>query len=720
MSLFNEQVRNDLQRLFAVTGRRCYLIGSLDGGFPDLGHHLPGEMGGVWTPPVKLADGFWFGLSLTGNEHETHWMHGPTCKSFTMQPGKVKREFLLQVGSASIEVAQRFFIPDHEPGVLLDLTLHNKSEVALQLTLTWLVRWDIQGAWWSHWPDRPDEAQFVDGWGGIVAWDSGHDSWSGVMLSDRVPDRHRIGPDLWGPERTGSLQGEEGVKRGGILPDPAALQGAGMSGRLDYNLALQPGERHALRFALAGGTDGPSCARQKVTGLLAEHDALLRTKMVGQKRLIGAASSIETPESGMDRAYSLQNLCMDMLTLEMPGVARGAVAGLPSFAWFFGCDTYYSVSGLLIAGQAETAISNLRLLANNARWQGGRIPHEITPTGRLFNPGNSVETAQFVTSVERAYRWTGDRAFLQEMYGVCKEGIFDYLLGECDPEHTYLPDGPGLLELRSAGHGRKLDVAAALHQGLRSLAYLARSVSDPETVARCVEVRLKVRDSIDRHFWVADRGEYIWRIEEDLSVWPEELAQSYVMMEMGVLDGSNAQDAARLTSLFGKVEGPEHTGPTGMIHPGTSDFVMPVQNAIVALAEFQYGRPDRGLWYLQRMSDLCGQAMPWAIPEFEAPEGSDRACFLQLWSSAAYNWLMVQGWFRLQPDPDRGIVLVRPQLPSNWQTVKVRNLTLWGKRYDLSLRRAGNQIEFSVTPRAGGNEHPFCLDPAAGLVTMFV
>ncbi len=532
------------------------------------------------------------------------------------------------------------------------------------------------------------------------------------MLSDHVPHRHKIGSNLWGPEQTGSLQGEEGVKRGGILPDPAALQGAGISGRLDYALVLQPGERHVFSFALAGGVDGPACARQQVTEMLAKRDALLSAKLVGQEALIGAASRIETPEPGIDRAYSLQNVCMDMLTLEMPGVACGAVAGFPSFAWFFGCDTYYSISGLLMAGQTEAAISNLRLLANIARRQGGRVPHEITQTGKLFNPGNAVETAQFVISVERAYRWTGDRAFLQEMYGVCKEGIFDYLLGECDPEHTYLPDGPGMLELRSASRGRKLDVAAALHQGLRSLAYLAGSISDPQTIARCEEVRLKVRESIDRYFWVADRGEYVWRVEHDLSVWPEEPAHSYVMMEMGVLDGSNAQDAARLTSLFGKVEGPEHTGPKGMIHPGTSDFVMPIQNAIVAQAEFQYGRPDHGLWYLQRMAELCDRGMPWAIPEFEVMRGGYRPCFLQLWSSAAYNWLAVQGWFRLLPNPDRGVVLVRPQLPAEWQEVHVRNLRLWGERYDLSLQRKEGEIQFNVVPLNGSHSHPFQLDLA--------
>jgi len=57
---------------------------------------------------------------------------------------------------------------------------------------------------------------------------------------------------------------------------------------------------------------------------------------------------------------------------------------------------------------------------------------------------------------------------------------------------------------------------------------------------------------MDRHFWVADRGDYVWRIEQDLSLWPDEPAQSYVMLEMGVLDGSNEQDAARLTSLLEK------------------------------------------------------------------------------------------------------------------------------------------------------------------------
>lgn len=715
MKLNFDEAEGDNKRLFAVAGRRAFLIGSMHGGFPDLGHHLPGEMGGLWTFPVKLADGFWFGVSK-GDTSAVQWMYGEACTRSYMHPGEAVREYGLAVDELNIEATQQVYVPDEEPGVVINLTLRNAAQEAAKLSLQWLVRWDVQGAWWSEWPDRADEARYEGEWGGIAAWDSEHAEWCGAMVSNMLPKGHEIGPELWGPEQTGSLVGAEGLKRGGILPNPEELQGAGISGRLDYSISLGPEESKTISFAIAGGARGYAFAREKATDLLVRNAELWREKVARQERVLESASRIETPVPSMDQAYSLQNLCMDMLTMEAPGVAVGVVAGLPSFAWYFGCDTYYSVSGLLVSGQREAAISTLRLLANYARVQGGRVPHEITPTGRLFNPGNPVETGEFVTSVERVYRWTGDRAFLEETYGVCKEGIFDYLLGECDPDGTLLPDGPGLLELRSAGRGKKLDVAATLHQGLRSLEYLAGAVGDSETAARCKDVREKVGQAIEEHFWLPERGEYAWRIEQDLTVQPDEPAHTYVMMEMGVPDGKDA----RLGGLFEKVEGPEHTGPKGIIHPGTKDFVMPIQNAIVALAELQYGRPEQGLWYLERMAELCGQATPWAIPEFEGKVGGDKACFMQLWSSAAYNWLMVQGWFRLLPNPDKGIVWVRPQLPAEWDSARVENLMLWGKRYDLALKRENGGISFSATPLSGESTHPFRVDADPDLPAVFV
>ena len=44
---------------YLTPGDRALVIGTQDGAFPDLGWHVPGEMGGVWAPPLKLLDGFW-------------------------------------------------------------------------------------------------------------------------------------------------------------------------------------------------------------------------------------------------------------------------------------------------------------------------------------------------------------------------------------------------------------------------------------------------------------------------------------------------------------------------------------------------------------------------------------------------------------------------------------------------------------------------------------
>jgi hypothetical protein len=700
---FTQTIVDDLKRPYVLAGRRCYLIGQMDGAFPDMGHHLPGEMGGLWVFPLKLADGFWFGLAARQTDSsvgETQWLCGDNCRSFTLKPGGAERDFTLslELGSGEVTARQQMFVPEQEPGVLIDLTIHNAGALAVQLTLTWVVRFDIQSAWWSNLPDRPDTARLDSASGAILAHDTLHPEWAACALASAQAGRHSIGPDLWGPEVTSSLNGEE-VRSRGLLRNPGELQGQGISARLEYDLELAPGGHQTLHFVLAGGDQGERYALQSAQDILTYRQDLWREKVRSAEQVVESSAIVTSPRPDMDRVFLLQGPCLDMLTLDIPALGRCAAAGYPSFAWLFGCDSYYSVPGMLVCGQDEAALENLRILARYAREQGGRVPHEITPTGEVFNPGNTVETGQFVTAVERAFRWTGDRPFLEEMYGVCVDGIFGYMLGECDPGGSLLPDGYGLLELRSAGRGKKLDVACSLFQALHSLAYLAAAMGDGERAERCLHLAGRVRERVDRYFWVEDRQEYVWRIEPNLSARPDEPGHSYAALEMGLLGEG---DAERIATLFAATEGPGHTGPQGVIHPGTEDFVMPIQNAIVALAEFRYGRPDKGLWYLERMAELCGHFMPWAIPE-HAGAG---ACFVQLWSSAAYNWLVAQGMLRLNPDPLTNRVAVQPQLPNSWNRLDVSNLPLWGGRFDLRLERGGDGITFTSHVRQSGDREP--------------
>ena len=51
-------------------------MGAQDGSYPATGFHTRGEMGGFWTPPVKLLDGIWFragGSWLTASRYTSGW-----------------------------------------------------------------------------------------------------------------------------------------------------------------------------------------------------------------------------------------------------------------------------------------------------------------------------------------------------------------------------------------------------------------------------------------------------------------------------------------------------------------------------------------------------------------------------------------------------------------------------------------------------------------------
>ena len=46
------------------------MIGTQDGNFPDMGDHVPGEMGGSWVHPIKLIDGFWAAVRDLATDQE--------------------------------------------------------------------------------------------------------------------------------------------------------------------------------------------------------------------------------------------------------------------------------------------------------------------------------------------------------------------------------------------------------------------------------------------------------------------------------------------------------------------------------------------------------------------------------------------------------------------------------------------------------------------------
>ena len=70
-------VARDLaDRRSLVVGDRFWSMGAQDASYPATGFHTRGEMGGFWTPPIKLLDGLWFradGTWLKGTRYTSGW-----------------------------------------------------------------------------------------------------------------------------------------------------------------------------------------------------------------------------------------------------------------------------------------------------------------------------------------------------------------------------------------------------------------------------------------------------------------------------------------------------------------------------------------------------------------------------------------------------------------------------------------------------------------------
>jgi hypothetical protein len=138
-----------------AAGTRAYSIGFEDGRFYGNGWHITGEMGGVWTPPLKLVDGVWFGLD--GN-----WI-GPATK---FSSGWGYTHFDLP-DTAGLGVRRTDFVPDGGRGALFGLTITNPGaggtvtlSVDAHSELLGQYPWGFSGVTPNASDNIPDEGTF--------------------------------------------------------------------------------------------------------------------------------------------------------------------------------------------------------------------------------------------------------------------------------------------------------------------------------------------------------------------------------------------------------------------------------------------------------------------------------------------------------------------------------------------------------------------------------
>ena len=691
------------------------MVGHQNGSFPDLGWHVKGEMGGIWNHPIKLMDGFeltvdWGDLSLKLD----------SATSFINYPFANKHTYDLSVNNLQIERLQ--FVPDGKEGILIQYKLENLSKNTQNLNLVFNGFADLIMVWLGEQTqmiDGEDKAEFLKNIGAWLIKDY-QNPWYVIFGSNMRPSEHSSGK--------------------------STHPGMGIAGNLTYEITLQPNEIQLINFTIAGSYLSKEQA-------LATYDSIQNTSInyLKSKKLryseLAEQSKLIIPDKDLQEAFEWLKYNCDWLIRDVPEIGRGITAGIPDYPWWFGVDSEYALQGYMAIGQTGIVTNTIHLIdsVSNVINGNGKILHEMSTNGAVFNKGNINETPQFVSLIWQTYLWNGDVQFLKKYFPTVKKGL-NWLLSENDSNKNLFPDGFGMMEIHGLD-SEMIDVAVYTQKAFADASNMAIELGEDTLAIEYGEVAHILKDKINEEFWSEDFSSYAdfigtdeqalqliedaivradtlnkpWAIAEleetkksilrnpSGELKPFVLHHNWVVntpMEMKIADKEKAIKALQTAENFVNPFGAFVTGIDRDTSAGSDDgsfkgskifsytgAVMTLPTGVMAIAENNYGRPDNALNYLKRMTRTFSYALPGSIYEVSP----DYGMITQAWNIYSFAIPIVHQFFGIQPKASEKKVQIIPQLPEQWNEASLENVVIADNKISVFFEKKDKRSTIKVS-----------------------
>ncbi|MEK0317709.1 alpha-L-rhamnosidase-related protein [Cohnella sp. 56] len=689
-----ETKETDVMDLFVCAGHRSSMIGGQDGGFPDFGHHIPEEMGGLWAHPIKLMDGFWLHLAESGDSSGGVWLE----KADAFRNYAYFNEHDYRLNGLGIEAVRSQFCPDEHAGFVVEYRLRDTSGRDRELTAVFHGRTELRPVWFSEQAgvvDAPDEARADAALGAVVARDRDH-PWFVAFGSDAPGCEPAAGEDAAARDESSTPP----------LPSRLPTAGNGASGSLRLRVALPANGTAELRFVIAGSARSEEEALAAFTHIREHHAAMRLAKRARYESLL-SRSALDIPDAELTRIFDWVKVHNEWLVLDVPGVGRGLTAGIPEYPWWFGCDNSYALPALLATGRQALALETSDLIRETSeRTNGnGRIIHELTTWGLVANPGNTQETPHYIQSVWEIFNWTGDWDYLKRAYPTVRQGL-EWLLGEMDPDGDLLPEGYGITEIEGL-NVELIDTAVYTWTALLAGAEMAALLGDAQDAAGWRETAARLADKINTDLWLEADGLYadamarvaavrermpiyieraksmgaeravdeMRAMQADIADLPPDAERPWLFKNWVINTPMEAGLAPRGQALraLERMGTDEFTGPAGTYLSGMyRTQMMTISTGVQAVAEARYDRMDEALRYVKLIASTFGRRLPGSISEMSP----DYGCFVQAWTNYGIHWPIVRFMFGIAPQAHRKRLSLRPRLPSAWGEAAIRRVAV--------------------------------------------
>ncbi len=679
---------------FVTAGDRVYMVGHQDGTFPEIGWHVKGEMGGIWLHPIKLMDGFELSLHIDDQTHELN-----AADTFVNYPTANVHYYELK--EQGLNVARWQFVPDGKQGLMVQYVISNIGNKDLDIDFNLTAHADLSPVWLgerTQMQDGQDEAVFNES---MNAW----------QVKDGLSTWHLT----YGIDQPTT---KPAVVTNNFL-------GKGISNRVSTKIKIPAGTAQLINLFIAGSMTSEAEANEVYEDIKQNFTAYLNEKKLRMASL-ASQSKLTIPDKELEETFEWLKYNCDWLVRTVPGIGTGISAGIPDYPWWFGVDSEYSLKGYMAIGQTMPVYETIKLLdsVSNAVNGNGKIIHEMSTNGAVFNYGNINETPQFASLIWEIYLWNGDRDFLESYYPTIKKGL-NWLMEENDADKNLFPDGFGMMEIHGLD-SEMIDVAAYTQRAFEDAARIATELGDDEMSKSYATTAADLKRRINSDFWSEEFSSYAdfigtdkqtihliddaivradtldkpWAIEEleetrkailknpSPDPRPFVLHHNWVVntpMEMGIADEDKAikalQTAEKFVNPFGVfvtgIDRDESAGSDDGSFTGSKVFsytgaVMTLPTGVQAIAENNYGRPDKALDYIKRMTRSFSYALPGSMYEVSP----DYGMMTQAWNIYSYAIPIIQQFFGIQPKASEKMVLIKPLMPSEWGDASLENVII--------------------------------------------
>ena len=446
---------------------------------------------------------------------------------------------------------------------------------------------------------------------------------------------------------------------------------------------------------------------------------------------------------GMDKGLATNP---DLGTGLVAGYRTSGNSERPGFAWFFGRDALWTALATTAVGDLETTREALRFLARYQR-ADGKVPHEISQSAAFLDwfedypyPWASADaTPLFAIVLADYWRQSGDDAFAREMWPVAERAW--RFTAATDR------DGNGLVENTGVGHGwveggelypphEELYQQALFVQASRDVAELADAFGDAALARDARQRAERTRAAVEDTYWHDADGFYAfstaypgaptlsersgpltdadlrentaflgetttggdsaasWDLG-DLAVVRENTSLQGVPLWWGLLDDGRAQQAVTAFGGGGVAtdwgarlltkDSPKYDPLS--YHNGS---VWPLFTGWASMGAYRYGRPHVGAQALYASALLTDQDALGYVTELLSGDYNTafgRSSHHQVWSEAMVATPVVRGLLGIEVTAGGDSVRVAPQLPADWDRVRVENAPAGTGTYGLAITR---------------------------------